>query len=118
MRNASVRVERFPCDDLRTRSEAADRPQGVRGGKGRERREDGADDHIRARQTRSLCLTIPGEAGTVSRGAAASGGLREPRFLSRSDRVLWNEAPRSQPGAELRETTCDDCISEKGKQSL
>ena len=35
----------MPRDDLRTQSEAADRPQRVRGGKAHERRGDGAEDH-------------------------------------------------------------------------
>jgi len=54
-------------DDLRTRSEAVELSRGECGrGTARERREDGADDHTSARQTRSLCLKIAGEAGTVS----------------------------------------------------
>src|SRR5438552_882848 len=56
------------------------------GPEGRERCEDGADDHTPARQTRSLCLKISGGAGTVSRGVAASTtSLRERcRFRAES----------------------------------
>ncbi len=40
-------------------------------------------------------------------------GNSEP---TRSDRALWNTAPRSQVGAEPREQMRDDCISEKGSK--
>ena len=52
-------------DDLRTRSEAADLPQGIRGGKGRERREDGADDHP-LNNNRKLATLCESNASTVS----------------------------------------------------
>ena len=51
-------------DDLRTLSEAADLPQGVRGGKGRERREDGADDHHLNNDSKLASLR-ESNAGTV-----------------------------------------------------
>jgi hypothetical protein len=52
-------------DDLRTRSEAFDLPQGVWGGNGRERREEGADDHP-LNATDKLASLCGNNAGTVS----------------------------------------------------
>ena len=83
-------------DDLRTRSEAADLPQGVRGEKSRERREDGADDHPLNDDSKlaSLCGS---NAGRVSprrsrikdsqvrqdlRGQNSGGGCSTKRFAS------------------------------------
>ena len=70
-----------------------------------------------------------GAAGTVSpRRSRIKEGWWEPRLpnlnreenseRNRSDRALWNKAPRSPSGAEANETTCDDCISGEGEQSL
>ena len=60
-------------DDLRTRSEAADLPQGVRGGKGRERREDGADDHPQMNSAANSRVCAEATRAQSRRGAAASG---------------------------------------------
>lgn len=48
---------------------------------GRERREDGADDRL-PHKLGSLCLgRAAADRGTVSHGAAASGGVAEPWVL-------------------------------------
>jgi hypothetical protein len=49
----------------RTRSKAADLPQGGRGGRGRERREDGPDDHPQ-RTTANFASLYESNTGTVS----------------------------------------------------
>ncbi len=45
-------------------------------------------------------------------------GFSEDIFAHRSDRGLWNTAPRSLPGAEAKGTTRDDCISKGKAKSL
>jgi len=48
---------------------------------GRERREDGADDRYRPTNLGVYALSGPAGQGRVSRGAAASGGVAEPKQL-------------------------------------
>jgi hypothetical protein len=94
----------FSRDDLRTRSGASGFPSGVRGRNGRERSEDGADDHV-AQKGRAKSLSFwreeprrgrpEGESSMSLRGWAIY-GYGGPAVAEASDLAL-PKSPKRRP---------------------